>query len=136
MSSVLSIAASGMLAATRRLEASASNIANVMSAGPVPNGDPDIIARFNGTYVPKRVTQVETPGGGTLAKVEDEKPGYTTIYDPDAPYADEDGMVAMPNVDVSGEAVAQMVARASFAYNATVARSYVGMMRTLFDAKV
>lgn len=136
MSSVLSIAASGMLAATRRLEVSASNVANARSAGPTPNADPDIIARFNKSYVPKRVEQVETPDGGTRAVIRDVKPGYTAVYDPQAPYADKDGMVAMPNVDLASEAVAQMVARAGFAYNAAVARSYVGMMRTLFDSKV
>ena len=136
MSSVLSIATSGMQAATKRLDVSASNVANVMSGGPVPNGDPALVSRWQKAYVPKRVDQVETHDGGTRAIVGDVLPGYIKVYQPDAPFADKDGMVAMPDVDLAGEAVAQMVARAGFAYNAAVARSYTKMMRSLFDSKV
>jgi flagellar basal body rod protein FlgC len=49
----LSAAASGMVAQTRRLEASASNIANAETAG----------------YVPQHVALSEGPGGGVVAQV-------------------------------------------------------------------
>ncbi len=39
MSSISTIALSGMKAATRRLEVSASNVANVMSTGALPDAD-------------------------------------------------------------------------------------------------
>ena len=50
MSSVMSIAASGMAAASQRLAVSARNVANA-----------------SGTASPLRVDQVETAGGGTQA---------------------------------------------------------------------
>ena len=39
MSSISTIALSGMSAAARRLEVSASNVANVMTTGALPNAD-------------------------------------------------------------------------------------------------
>ena len=61
MSSVSSIAASGLAAATLRLEVSASTITNASS-----NGGGDGAPR---SYVPKKVIQKAEAGGGTSANV-------------------------------------------------------------------
>jgi flagellar basal-body rod protein FlgC len=135
MSAILSIATSGMTAATRRLEVSARNIANANSAGPLPSADPSVIASHPPAYVPQRVDQVETPGGGTRAIVGNEQPGTVAVHDPDAPYADADGMVAKPDVDLAEEAVELVSARLSFAINAYVVRTYAKMMKSLLDIK-
>jgi flagellar basal-body rod protein FlgC len=135
MSAILSIATSGMTAATRRLEVSARNIANANSAGPLPSADPNVIASHPPAYVAQRVDQVETPGGGTRAIVSNEDPGTVAVSDPDAPYADADGMVAKPDVDLAEEAVELVSARLSFAMNAYVVRTYAKMMKSLLDIK-
>jgi flagellar basal-body rod protein FlgC len=56
-------------------------------------------------------------------------------YDPGAPYANADGQVASPNVDLTEEAIQQLVARYTFAANARVVTAYDQMMKSLFDIK-
>ena len=124
-----------MAAATRRLEVSASNVANAMSDGPLPSADASVQANYPAAYTPRRVDQVEIVGGGTAAVVNDVSPATVATYDPDAPYADENGMVASPNVDYAGEIVQQLIARYTFAMNAMVLRTYDQMMKSLLDIR-
>ena len=105
MNAILSIATSGMTAATRRLEVSASNVANARSDGPLPSADAAVQAQYPEAYKPLRVDQVETSGGGTFANVRHDSPSHVRNYDPGAPYADDRGMVASPNVDFANEVV-------------------------------
>jgi len=135
MNAILSIASSGMSAAMRRLEVSASNVANALSDGPLPSADANVRAKYPAPYAPKRVDQVETVGGGTAAVVSDVSPSIVQTYDPSAPFADSSGMVASPNVDFANEAVQQIIARYTFAMNAMVERTYDRMMKSLLDIK-
>jgi flagellar basal-body rod protein FlgC len=132
--SILSIAASGLVAASRRLEVSASNVANISSSGPLP--DAPNAAGFPAAYAPLRVDQVDVAGGGTAATVSAVSPSYVPQYDPSAPYADKNGLVAAPNVDLANEAVQQITARIEFAANAKVIQIESEMMKTLLDIKV
>jgi flagellar basal-body rod protein FlgC len=132
MSPVWSIATSGMAAATRRLEVSARNVANALSAGPLKSADATVRASFS-AYVPLRVDQVEIAGGGTAANVSPVSPSQVPAYDPEAPYADANGMVASPNVDLADEMIQQMVARYTFAMNARVLRTDADMTKSLLD---
>jgi flagellar basal-body rod protein FlgC len=133
MTSILSIATSGMAAAARRLEASARNVANARSDGPLPSADATVKAQYPSAYSPPRVDQVETDGGGTIANVRRNSPSHARSYDPNAPYADSRGMVASPNVDLADEAVQQMVSQHTLVANAQVARVYARMMKSLLD---
>ena len=132
--SILSIAASGLAAASRRLEVSASNVANASDTGPLP--DAPNAANFAPVYAAQRVDQVDVAGGGTVANVSTASPGYVTQYDPTAPFADKNGLVAAPNVDLANEAVQQITARVDFAANAKVIQVYSEMMKSLLDIKV
>jgi flagellar basal-body rod protein FlgC len=132
--SILSIAASGLAAASRRLEVSASNVANASDTGPLP--DAPNAANFAPVYAAQRVDQVDVAGGGTVANVTTASPGYVTQYDPTAPFADKNGLVAAPNVDLANEAVQQITARVDFAANAKVIQVYSEMMKSLLDIKV
>lgn len=133
MNHVASIALSGMTAAAQRLEVSARNVANARTAGPLPSADPATVAGFPAAYAARRVDQVETADGGTRAITGFASPSTIAASDPTAPYADSDGMVAMPNVDFAGEAIEQLLARTSYAFNAAVLRSYSQMMKSLLD---
>jgi flagellar basal-body rod protein FlgC len=133
LGSVLSIAVSGMTAAERRLEVSASNVANALSSGPLPDASAAIKASYPPAYIAQRVDQVEAPGGGTIAIVGSENPGAVPVYDPSAPYANGQGLVATPNVDFANEAIQQLMAKISFQSNAFVVRTYDQMMKTLLD---
>jgi flagellar basal-body rod protein FlgC len=153
MSSILSIAASGLAAASQRLQISAENVANANSDGPLPSATPAVQeqnpqtqnpqvqypqvqypqVQYPQAYVAQQVNQVASPGGGTSAVVSNAQPGTVTAYDPTAPYADQNGQVAAPNVDITNEAVQQAIASYEFLANADVVSVYSKMMQALID---
>ncbi|OPY98395.1 flagellar biosynthesis protein FlgC [Bradyrhizobium sacchari] len=147
--SILSIATSGLSAASLRVNVAASNIANVNTTGPLPASggsstsadasSPGIGSTFPAAYVPLRVDQVSqssgsTPGG-TSAIVSTVSPSYTVQSDPSAPFANQDGLVAAPNVDLANEFVELATAKYSFIANAKVIHAYAETEDTLLDIK-
>ena len=61
------------------------------------------------------------------------KPSTTAVYDPQASFANQDGLVAAPNVDLSQELVGQMIASYSFAANAKVMKADDNMTKSLLN---
>jgi flagellar basal-body rod protein FlgC len=133
MSSILTIAVSGISAASERLQDSANNVANAESDGPTPEASAAIQAQYPPAYTPKQVHQVPLADGGTEAVTTNVQPSTVLAYDPTAPYADTDGEVAKPNVDLTTEAYQQLTARYDFVMNAYVMRIYSRMQKTLVD---
>lgn len=122
MSSILSIATSGLVAASDRLAASARRVAN-------PN-----------TFSPKtdsllRVDRVEISGQGSANLFKPQEP-YLSAYNPTSVNADANGLVAGPEADLAEEVIAQIMARYAFSANAAVVRAYRDMYRTALDISV
>src|ERR1700759_4821648 len=147
--SILSIATSGLSAASTRLNVAASNIANAHSTGPLPapggSGAPGRgAASANSTlpavYIPLQVNQVDQSGGsaqgGTVAPVSAVSPGFVDQSDPGSPFANQDGLVAAPNVDPANDFVQLAVAKYAFAANAKVVQAYSDMSKSLLDISV
>lgn len=113
---IFNIAGSGMTAQSQRLNAVASNLANVDSATG-PDGKP---------YKAKQV-MFETmpiagqPGAGVKvsAVVEDNSP-MKVVYDPKHPMANEQGYVTLPNVNPVDEMVNMISASRSYQNNVDV----------------
>ena len=133
MSSISTIALSGMNAATRRIEVSASNVANVASTGALPNADGTVPSGAPTAYAPLEVVQTANADGGTQTTVTTVTPSTIAVSDPKAPFANQDGLVAAPNVDLAQELINQMMASYSFAANAKVLTADDRMTRTLLD---
>ncbi|WFU77091.1 MULTISPECIES: flagellar basal body protein [unclassified Bradyrhizobium] len=144
--SILSIATSGLSAASLRVNVAASNIANVNTTGPLPaSGGPSTAASsgiaptYPTAYVPLRVDQVSQSSGsapgGTIATVSAVSPSYTAQSDPSAPFANQDGLVAAPNVDLANEFAQLATAKYSFIANAKVIQAYAETEDTLLDIK-
>ncbi len=146
--STLSIATSGLSAASLRLEVTASNIANALTTGPLPaSGGSNASGAGNSNnnsnfaaYVPLRVNQVDqtsgsTPGG-TSATVSTVSPSFVPQYDPNSPFANQDGLIAAPNVDLASQFVQLLTAKYSFAANAKVIQAYDNTTKSLLDIKV
>ena len=140
---IQSIASSGMNAAALRLEAAASNIANAQSEGalhpptgaPVPTGtqSPDL----KPVYEPRHVDQVSLSAGaagGVSASIKT-TPDYYAAYKPDASYADAQGMVAVPKVDLAEQTVERITAQQSFQSNMSVYKTADAMQKALLDIK-
>ncbi|MDQ0475030.1 flagellar basal body rod protein FlgC [Labrys wisconsinensis] len=128
MISALSIATSGMLAADDRLQASASNVANMLDAGPLDDG-----TGASGTYRPLRVEQSEAPGGGVAVRVQARESSLAADA-PDDPATNAEGLVAFPDVDLVRESVDQAGARLEFAANLAVVQAGSQLATKLLDA--
>jgi flagellar basal-body rod protein FlgC len=133
MNSISAIAVSGMKAAARRLEVSASNVANLESTGALPAADGSVPAGAPRAYAPLRLNQTESAGGGTQTTISTVTPSFVATSDPQAPFANQDGQVAAPRIDISQEMIGQLLANYSFAANAAVLKAGDGMAKTLID---
>lgn len=129
LSSMSSISASGLKAAATRLEASASNIANALSSGPLPDS-----SGATSAYTPVTVKQSDVRGGGVTARIVNAATPHVPSYDPSSPDADADGMVASPNVDMATELVNVMTARMSYEASVKTMKVANDMMKTTLDA--
>jgi flagellar basal-body rod protein FlgC len=133
MSNVSAIALSGMNAATRRLEVSANNVANVRSNGRLTSTSGTSSTSGPTAYTPMQVEQVALAGGGTKTSLSAVSPATVAVVDPSAPYADQSGLVAAPNVDLAGEMINQMLASYDFAANLRVLKADDQMKKALLD---
>jgi flagellar basal-body rod protein FlgC len=131
MSIASTIAVSGLNVASLRLQVAASNIANSLSDGPLP--DATSPESFPVAYTPFQVNQTDLVGGGTSATVTAVTPPTISSFDPTAPFANSKGMVASPNVDLANEFVQLMIARISYAANAQVIRADAQMSASLLN---
>jgi flagellar basal-body rod protein FlgC len=139
--STLSIATSGLSAASLRLDVAASNIANAATTGPLPassgSGAPADSSSNNSNlpavYVPLQVNQTDQSDGGTAATVSAVSPAFFVQSDPSASFANADGLVAAPNVDLASQFVQLLTAKYAFAANAKVVQSYATTSRSLLD---
>jgi flagellar basal-body rod protein FlgC len=125
-----------MNAASAWLTASASNVANLQSDGPVPATPPSQpVAQTPGSvYQPITVMQTSTPSGGVSAGFAPVLPSYSLVYDPTAPAADAQGMIATPNVDLGQEVVNQMMATIAYKANLDSFKAADSALKTLLDA--
>ena len=115
MGDPISIAVSGLNAASQRLYAAANNIANGQDTAPLAPtaGDPQ-------PYQPTQVVQTAAPGGGTQAVQQPVTPASNAIFDPTSPFADSNGNVAAPNVDLAQQVVDTNTASLSYDANLKV----------------
>ena len=132
MTDALSIAISGLKAQETRLNAAASNIANVSTSGAVPSSD--LAAPASTVYRPLTVNLTSLESGGVSANVTADPNGYTLAYDPSSSYANSEGLVATPNVDLATEAVNTIESRALFKANLSVIKTEDKMLGELIDS--
>ena len=134
MDDAMAIAASGMAAASASLTAAASNIANMETAGPVPATTPmGPLPASSGVYQPVSATTQALPGGGVTAAISNTLPSYSLAYDPSAPFANLQGMVAAPNVDLAAQAVNQLSSALAFRANLAVFQVASKNFKALLD---
>jgi flagellar basal-body rod protein FlgC len=108
-------------------------VANEFSTGALPAANGTGAAGAPQAYQPLRLNQTAGATGGTQTSVTAVSPSYVAISDPSAPFANPDGQVAAPNVDISQELVDQALASYSFTANARVLKAADQMTKTLLD---
>jgi flagellar basal-body rod protein FlgC len=124
LDSAMTIAASGMAAATVSLTALASNLAVAQTAAP--------ISGTQSAYQPVTVMETSLPGGGVSAGMI-RSPSFMLSYSPATAFADAQGMVAVPNIDIAAQMVSQITASAAFQANARVFQIAARNQKSLID---
>lgn len=130
MTNPVTIALSGLNAASTRVAAAASNIANATTTGAREGADGPP------PYTPVDVVQVSTGTNtgepqGTQTYTVERNPASTPLFQPDAPFADDNGLVAAPNVDYTREIVDTKMASLAYKANAKVIQVATDMEREL-----
>jgi flagellar basal-body rod protein FlgC len=125
VSTVDAIALSGIAAATLKLNASASNLANAN----------DTSALGSNGYQPTQVDNSAVPGGGVLAQAVTLKPGTTIIYDPTSAAANARGYAQAPEIDPISQTSNMLAAGAAFAFSVKVLNAANKDEQTLLDLK-
>ncbi len=131
--SIFQIAGSALNAQSQRMNVAASNIANADSVVG-PDGQPyrarQVVFQLDPLSQPgKGLQQV---GGVRVAAVQESDAPMRLQYDPHNPYADEQGYVHLPNVDVVAETVNMLAASRSYQANVEVVNTAKSLMlRTL-----
>ncbi|BBI01269.1 flagellar basal-body rod protein [Buchnera aphidicola (Nipponaphis monzeni)] len=115
---ILNIAASGLEAQSKKLNVSASNLANSES-----------MIYKHGKFVPYTAKQIvfkyakhdkSKIGGINSYEINDIKTPFKKIYDPSHPLSNTQGYVRMPNVDVINETINGLIAARSYQANIEV----------------
>ncbi len=131
--SAMKISGSALKAERIRLNISAMNLANANTTRTMEGGP------YKAKSVIFAATPVENSFGETLAastsklrKVEvvrivEDSTEFKEVYDPHHPDADENGMVKMPNVNVSEQMVDMIEARRAYEANVTALGAVKGM---------
>lgn len=132
MINTIQIALSGLAASSKKIEASAGNIANLNSAGSLT--DP-----AHAPYSAVTTVQETDEGGGVKAAIIPKNTPFVPAYDPGSPFAETDGLVGVPNVNLAEEAVNITLAKTAYKANLKVIQAVSDLSRDLlgiFDDKV
>ncbi len=132
MTNAITIGLSGLNAASSRLNASASNIANAYTVGSLESGE-------QAPYTPVESVQTARDGGGVDARLVSRNNPIVSAYAPDSPFADEKGLVGVPNVDLVSDVVNLNLAKVAYKASLAVietAQALDDELLNIFDEKV
>lgn len=131
MFEAIQFALSGLLAADKRIAAVATNVANSRDESrlkPQP-GDPPV-------FQPVDTVDTTTTTGTVDTTFQPVTPASVTVPDAQSPFADAQGLVNLPNVDLGTQLVNAMFARVAFEANAKVIATAKKMQDTLLKIDV
>lgn len=115
------------------LDAIASNVANAGDQSALPATGTAQPSSGGGSYQPVTVTMSANASGGVSAQISPMSPAYVVGYAPSAPFANAQGLVAVPNVDLATEFVNADMALAGYRANVAVFRAGIKMTNTALD---
>ena len=130
INTTISIALSGLQAATKKVNATASNIANLQTVGSLEEGE-------QAPYTPigtqqTAVTDASGNGLGVRTDYVAKNQPFVPAFDPDSPFANEDGIIGVPNIDLAEEAVNLNLAEITFKANVETLRTAEELADELF----
>ena len=145
MSDILGIALSGAAAATKRIDATASNLANQRTTGRLPDtkgadAKGAASAESRAPYTPLTTSQsdlrtADGQGAGTTAALKPLSQPFVAEYDPSPSDANAEGMVGAPNVDTDQQVGQQILGSRAYSANLSMVRTSSDMMKDLLNMK-
>lgn len=135
ITNAISNAVSGLQAATRRFENSASNVANLRSVAAPTVAGPATDDQGNSLFRPGRTVDVSAPTGGVQSTRLLVDPSAVQEFDPTAPDADADGLVNRPNVDLVQETADRIASQRQFEANLATVRAADELLKATLDIK-
>ncbi len=127
MTNAITTALSGLHSASLRLNASASNIANFSTTGSLSDAD-------NPPYSAVTLQSKADGLGGVQSQIVEKNPGFVPAYDPNSPFADENGLIGTPNVNLAEDIVQMKLAELSYKANIKTIRVADDMFDALLDS--
>jgi flagellar basal-body rod protein FlgC len=135
MTGAINNALSGAIAAARREEVVASNVANLRSRGAPRDSEATTAPDGTPLFRPGQVVEASNAGGGVRATVRAVDPTSIQQFEPDAPDANAEGVVDRPNVDLGQQQANQIIAQRSFEANLRVIQTADELEKALLDIK-
>jgi len=130
MMQAIKIALTGMTAATKRANTSASNIANINTTSTPEDGTGKVTTGF---YAQRTINE-PSQHGGVVAKSSPQNPSHTLLYDPSSPQANAEGQVAFPNVSLAEDIVQMSLAKHAYEANVNVMKTAFEMEKSMLDS--
>ena len=124
----ISVSVSGLQAASKKAEVTANNIVNADTVG---SRDPNSPQQ---AYKPQTVQNLSVEGGGVRAVSLDRQPSFVPSYSPDSPFADEEGLINAPNVNLDEELINLKLAENAYKANTVALKTGIEMADTLREA--
>ena len=124
--SPIDIATSGMRAQQRNFEIITSNTTNALTTD---GGDGSPYRRLEAIFKSAQ----GSVGGVEIEGVEEDLSDFQRVLNPGHPQADNDGYVAMPNVDIPREIANLQIATRAYEANAAILKRYQSMARTTLE---
>lgn len=124
----LSTSISGLIAASQKAKVASTNITNADVVGSTNPSD------ANQAYTPKITQDTSLDGQGVKTMVLNRTPAFVPSYQPDSPFADTEGIVNAPNVNLDEELMTLKLAENSYKANSTAFKAGLKMQDTLQEA--
>jgi flagellar basal-body rod protein FlgC len=136
MNNAINTSLSGLLASTSKLNVAASNIVNSRNTS-TPKGtfaaNPSAAALGSKAYVPMKHEQSTNKFGGVMSYNIPVTPASLTAYAPQDPVANEEGYVAIPNVNEFVEVGEMIKATNAYKANAKVLTEVADLEKDFLD---
>lgn len=120
-------ALTGLFGASKRIEATASNIANLNTEGSLEAGG-------QAPYSTLTTAQSAQDQGGVQTTIIPKNPGFVPAYSPDSPFANAQGEVGVPNTDLAEEGINLILAKTAYRANLAVIKTADEMEKDLLDS--
>lgn len=121
MINAIQIALTGLNAASRKVEAVASNIANLQVEGSLDN--PEQAPYRPLTTQQTAITDGNGQGLGVTSGFVPKTQAFVPAYNPGSPFANSEGVVGVPNVDLAEESVNLTIAKNAYKANLSIIRT-------------